>query len=409
MIHVCYGLQDGDGRYSKFVGTSMLSLFENTAEPVTVHILHDNTLNNQNRDKLNYIAGQYKQHLKFYDVSTLNRDEIERIINAFPYLKGRTSGIGTMFRLWIHKLIPDDISKVIYIDSDTIVNLDIKELWNIDIESQPLAAVPEMANGEPFVQDKILGMDGVIPKERYMNAGVLSINLKYWRQDSKLFNDGCDFISKNPKYSSYLDQDLLNYCFAAKMKVLPVKFNSFITAERLFLRSNAIEKKIYHYTGGSFGFGLKFDTSDIFNRLYFNYFSKTPWFNLDMITNLAQAFSKFYNERQALYLNVIKLLADKKRAFFTEARNANAVKELFNVNDDEELIFTSVGMQELINSMNKFKNEKIYFILVGDYNAVRNVLIQNKFIEGVDFVNGIMLLTEQQGSPLNTYFLVRAM
>ena len=128
-----------------------------------------------------------------------------------------------------------------------------------------------------------------------------------------------------------------------------------------------------------------------------------------MITNLAQAFSKFYNERQALYLNVIKLLADKERAFFTEAHNANAVKELFNVNDNEELIFTSVGMQGLINSMNKFKNEKIYFILVGDYNPVRNVLIQNKFIEGVDFINGIMLLTEQQGSPLNTYFLVRAM
>lgn len=29
MIHVCYCLHDKDGRYSKFTGTSMLSMFEN--------------------------------------------------------------------------------------------------------------------------------------------------------------------------------------------------------------------------------------------------------------------------------------------------------------------------------------------------------------------------------------------
>ena len=33
MIQVCYGLYDKDGRYSKFTGTSMLSIFENTSAP----------------------------------------------------------------------------------------------------------------------------------------------------------------------------------------------------------------------------------------------------------------------------------------------------------------------------------------------------------------------------------------
>ena len=33
MIHVCYGLYDKDGRYSKFTATSMLSLFENPPPP----------------------------------------------------------------------------------------------------------------------------------------------------------------------------------------------------------------------------------------------------------------------------------------------------------------------------------------------------------------------------------------
>ena len=33
MIHVCYGLYDKDGRYSKFTGTSMLSMLENAFAP----------------------------------------------------------------------------------------------------------------------------------------------------------------------------------------------------------------------------------------------------------------------------------------------------------------------------------------------------------------------------------------
>ena len=33
MIHICYGLHDRDGKYSKFVGMSMVSVFENTSAP----------------------------------------------------------------------------------------------------------------------------------------------------------------------------------------------------------------------------------------------------------------------------------------------------------------------------------------------------------------------------------------
>ena len=61
MIHVCFAIYDKTGRYSKFTGTTMLSLFENTTSSVTVHILHDNTLPAENRDKFSYIAGRYGQ------------------------------------------------------------------------------------------------------------------------------------------------------------------------------------------------------------------------------------------------------------------------------------------------------------------------------------------------------------
>ena len=36
MIHVCFGLHDEDGRYSKFTGTAILSMFEMSLPPPRV-------------------------------------------------------------------------------------------------------------------------------------------------------------------------------------------------------------------------------------------------------------------------------------------------------------------------------------------------------------------------------------
>ena len=49
MIHICYAIYDKTGGFSKFAGTSICSLFENTKSWVTVHLLHDNTLTMENK------------------------------------------------------------------------------------------------------------------------------------------------------------------------------------------------------------------------------------------------------------------------------------------------------------------------------------------------------------------------
>ena len=38
MIHVCFCMYDKTGRYSKFTGTAMLSLFENLSAPPPVNL-----------------------------------------------------------------------------------------------------------------------------------------------------------------------------------------------------------------------------------------------------------------------------------------------------------------------------------------------------------------------------------
>ena len=128
MIHVCFGLYDKDGRYSKFTGTTIASIFENTKSKVTAHILHDDTLTDDNQDKFSYLAGQYNQQIKFYNVEKICADKIERIrqMMSSAAMFSRFT-IGAVYRILAADLLPKDIDNTIYLDSDIIVNLDIKE------------------------------------------------------------------------------------------------------------------------------------------------------------------------------------------------------------------------------------------------------------------------------------------
>ena len=68
MVHVSYAMTDKNGTYSKYIGTSMCSLFERTNSWVTIHILHDDTLTEKNRDYFMELTRNYGQQIFFYNV-----------------------------------------------------------------------------------------------------------------------------------------------------------------------------------------------------------------------------------------------------------------------------------------------------------------------------------------------------
>ena len=54
-MHICLGIHDKDGNYSVWAGTTMQSIVENTKAPIVFHILHDDTLNEINKNKSRHI------------------------------------------------------------------------------------------------------------------------------------------------------------------------------------------------------------------------------------------------------------------------------------------------------------------------------------------------------------------
>ena len=293
MIHVCFALYDPARHYSKFTGTAMLSLFENTQSEVTVHLLHDNTLTNDNREKLIQIAERYGQELKFYNVEELCTDKIEKIKELFPNVWADRHSIAMFYRFFIPELIlPQNIEKVIYLDSDIIVNLDIEELWQIELGDKPFGAIPEVNqfnDRDVGIRNKkryiAILIEGVVNPEDYLNSGVLLMDLKVLHKEEETIWAGTKFISEHPQFE-YLDQDILNYCFSTVYLKLPTKFNRFVLNAR---RENEllIDKNIYHFAASRICFIM--DSRDPYNQLFMNYFIKTPWVDADTAKVLSGA------------------------------------------------------------------------------------------------------------------------
>ena len=412
MIHVCFGLYDKSGTYSKFTGTTMLSVFENSntfqkLPSITIHILHDNTLTLDNREKFSYLAGQYNQLVKFYNVEELCADKVEEIIKLTPQLETSRFSVGAMYRLLIPQILPQDIDKVIYFDSDIIVNLDLKELWQVELGDKSFAAADEIkadSFSHPINAAKnYLVTSGLVEYSDYFNSGVLLMNLKLLRDKENLIMDGVKFIGENPQLV-YLDQEVLNYLFSKNYLKLDEKFNFFVREAR-FRKETNCKRKIYHYAGES----LEMNLSDPFNRLWMKYFSETPWFGAEAIGRLYASVRQMNIGLKNFMIQISAAMSGKTRAFFTVPANVDALKKIFRIRDDEEIFLAEnqSSLQKLIDAMKKSRGKKVFFILMLGFPF--QALTEAGFVFGKDFFNVIEFLSEANGLPFFSHPFLKAM
>lgn len=146
------------------------------------------------------------------------------------------------FRLLAARLLPRSLEKVIYLDSDVLVQDDITALWSLEVEphyclattdiacpfvdanfapSQFRRSIPYLAAIAPIPNWKQLGLN---PRNPYFNSGVMVLNLKRWREEkieAKLLN--C--LRQNARHVWCWDQYALNVVFADNWRPLPSRWN----------------------------------------------------------------------------------------------------------------------------------------------------------------------------------------
>lgn len=414
MIHVCFALNDATGRYSKFVGTATLSIFDNTKSDVTIHILHDNTLTPDNRDKFIQVAKRYCQRVKFYNVAAICAEGFANLRGALSETFKAQYSDAAIYRFLIPQIFSTNVDTVIYLDADIIVNLDIAELWRIKLDDKPLAALPVFMQNA----DKQTGLnrakkmfalckDGLVQADDYFNSGVLLMNLNVFRAEAATVTNAIKFIAAHPQYR-FFDQDVLNYCFATRAVKLPVKFNRGVRYERLE-GDGVLAKKIYHYVGQNPAWSFGLDMNDAFNRLWMEYFLKSPWFDVDSIGRLYAGVERLHVGLKSAMANVSAIVSGKTRAFFTLPENVEATQELFSVKADEEIIpaDSEASIKKLLDAMQRYRGKKVFFIMVSGFPF--DVLTRAGFIQNKDFLDGWEFLSEAQGVPLNSHRLLKAM
>ena len=216
-------------------GVMMQSVCMNNQETEIVFhvVLDDNVTAKDRQDLLDIVASYIEKSVVFYDV---NKEMQDRIFPAGRFRSDITKT--TYYRLFLAELLPHEIDKVLYLDGDLIVRHSLLPLWNIDFGENAVAAVNDCSSGLIDYYNRLkypydLG---------YFNAGVLLVNLKYWREHYVLR----DFIAYMEKHAESIrchDQDILNAVFCDKKVFVPLKYN----LQHSFLWKNNQEYDYWKY------------------------------------------------------------------------------------------------------------------------------------------------------------------
>ena len=86
--------------------------------------------------------------------------------------------MATYYRCMFSAILPEEVDKVLYLDCDIVILGDISEYWNTDMSNYSVACVEDIGSNEDERYD-ILKYDKSFS---YFDAGVLLINLRYWRE-----------------------------------------------------------------------------------------------------------------------------------------------------------------------------------------------------------------------------------
>lgn len=195
---------------------TLASIYENNKEThITTHVIGKG-LEDSHKAIAKELSNKYHQEIFFYSI---DKELLETLPAVHSYLTN-----ATYIRLFISNILPKNIDKILYLDNDIIINDKLDDLWNIDIKGHPCAVVMDSYAYDISHFNRLQ-----YPMSKgYFNAGVMLINLKYWREH-KVLEQALSFAEKYKERIYMADQDIMNYLFQDSKINLPLKFNSICT------------------------------------------------------------------------------------------------------------------------------------------------------------------------------------
>ena len=260
IIPVFFAVDDG---YIPFLGIALKSLIDNASDEnkYQIKILYTNV----SSENIKRIKKYEKENIniEFVDLNKQLEDIKEKL-----YTRNYFSNT-TYYRLFIPELYPE-YKKAIYIDSDTICLTDIANLYNIDMENNLIAGVPDGAiQAIDVFKDYVERVVGVSDYNNYFNAGIIVMNLEELRKYK--FQDKFIYMLGKVRFEVAQDQDDMNRLCKGRVKLLDFSWN-----RMPIMGKQSGDINIIHYNLGA----KPWYFDDVLYQEYFwKYAEKTDFYN----------------------------------------------------------------------------------------------------------------------------------
>lgn len=206
-IHIAMCVNDS---YVPYITVTIKSIIEhNRSSEVGIHVITDK-MSASNRKRLEEtVCGCDNVSLRIHLV---NDDSI----------RGLNTGVWTIYtwyRVLLPQILPPEIKKVLYLDADTLVITDLRELFSLDMTGKSIAASIDVQSFDDGTFERC----GYDKSKKYVCAGILLMNLEYWRENG-LADKSVDWANRHREHIAFPDQDAINHVCCDSKIVLPLRF-----------------------------------------------------------------------------------------------------------------------------------------------------------------------------------------
>ena len=244
-INVAYGADD---KFTRHTYVSIFSILKNMKKDDVLCCYFLTRTPNKNTSIIKKLEKRFSNFK--LNIVPVNKIRLDKMLTSKELAHINSS---TYYRFWIDLI--GGIEKIIYLDSDIIVNSDISELFQEDLNSKTVWVCSDMP--KDYIKSNI---DEIwLNKNKYFNAGVLVININK-RKKQKISQKCFNLLSK--RVYKFNDQDVLNIVLQDDVKYLPWNYNvqswyfqwylwdfTYLGFENEYYQDAINNPKIIHYTG----------------------------------------------------------------------------------------------------------------------------------------------------------------
>ena len=206
--------------FIEVLAVSLVSLLENNknCREINIYIVDDG-ITKEKKNKLQCMVDKYSSTENIRKIIYLDAPSPNDLLK-FNF-KTRYHIGHSYFRMCIGTLLPNNVDRVICLDSDTLICSDLEELWNIDMHGNILAGVADCMNIKKYRRQFDMDEDDI-----YCNAGFYLVDLKKWRQENieeKIINR----IFKQNGNVFFFEQTLMNWSCKGRILKLSPDYNAY--------------------------------------------------------------------------------------------------------------------------------------------------------------------------------------